>query len=65
MKFRRIIFLAVVLMVGLPMMGQIVTTIKGVEQKMNVDSIIDDFDSRPAFGIYKDTYFVGGTALNS
>ena len=52
-------------LVCLPMMGQIVTTIKGVEQKMNVDSIIDDFDSRPAFGIYKDTYFVGGTALNT
>ena len=52
-------------LVGLPMMGQIVTSIKGVEQhKINVDSIVEDFDNRPAFGIYKDTYFVGGTALN-
>ena len=51
-------------LVCLPMTGQIVTSIKGVEQQMNVDSIINDFDSRPAFGIYKDTYFVGGTALN-
>ena len=52
-------------LVALTSMGQIVTSIKGVEQKQfNVDSIIDDFDNRPAFGIYKDTYFVGGTALN-
>ena len=52
-------------LVVLPSMGQIVTSINGVEQKQfNVDSIVDDFDNRPAFGIYKDTYFVGGTALN-
>ena len=65
MKFRRTIFLAVLLMVGLPLMGQIVTSKKGVEHKIDVDSVINDFDSRPAFGIYKDTYFVGGTALNT
>ena len=52
-------------LVGLPLMGQIVTSRQGVEQKIDVDSIINDFDSRPAFGIYKDTYFVGGTALNT
>ena len=51
-------------LVGLPLMGQIVTLRQGVEHKIDVDSIINDFDSRPAFGIYKDTYFVGGTALN-
>ncbi len=52
-------------LVGLPLMGQIVTSRQGVEQKIDVDSVINDFDSRPAFGIYKDTYFVGGTALNT
>ncbi|MBQ6080513.1 MAG: phospholipase A [Muribaculaceae bacterium] len=64
MKNMRVLYLAVMVLVGLPLMGQIVTSIKGVEQQMNVDSIVDDFDNRPAFGIYKDTYFVGGTALN-
>ena len=65
MKYKRAIYLAVMALVVLPSMGQIVTSIKGVEQKQfNVDSIVDDFDNRPAFGIYKDTYFVGGTALN-
>ena len=64
MKFRRTVFLAVLLMVGLPLMGQIVTSRQGAEHKIDVDSIINDLDSRPAFGIYKDTYFVGGTALN-
>ena len=64
MKNMRVLYLAVMVLVGLPLMGQIVTSIKGVEQQMNVDSIINDFDNRPAFGIYKDTYFVGGTALN-
>lgn len=46
-------------LVSLPLMGQIVTSRQGVEHKIDVDSIINDFDSRPAFGIYKDTYFVG------
>ena len=65
MNNMRVLYLAVMALVGLPSMGQIVTSIKGVEQKQfNVDSIVNDFDNRPAFGIYKDTYFVGGTALN-
>ena len=33
-------------------------------EKFNVDSIVKDFDSRPFFGLYKDNYFVGGTAIN-
>ena len=65
MNYKRTIYLAVMALVALTSMGQIVTSIKGVEQKQfNVDSIIDDFDNRPAFGPYKDTYFVAGTALN-
>ena len=66
MKYTRALFLAILALVALPMMGQIVTSIKGVErERINVDSIINDFDSRPAFGIYKDTYFVRGTPLNT
>ena len=65
MKHTRALYLAVMALVALPSMGQIVTSIKGVEQqKFNVDSIVEDFDNRPAFGPYKDTYFVMGTALN-
>ena len=66
MKFKRAIYLAIMAVVGLPLMGQIVTTSRGVEMdQFNTDSIVNDFDSRPAFGIYKDTYFVMGTALNT
>ncbi|MBR6431786.1 MAG: hypothetical protein IKS64_02945, partial [Muribaculaceae bacterium] len=62
MKHTRALYLAVMALVALPSMGQIVTSIKGVEQqKFNVDSIVEDFDNRPAFGPYKDTYFVMGT----
>ena len=64
MNYTRTLYLALMALVGLPLMGQIVTLRQGVEHKIDVDSIINDFDSRPAFGIYKDTYFVGGTALN-
>ena len=65
MNYKRVIYLAVMALVVLPSMGQIVTSKRGVEQQQfNVDSIVDDFDNRPAFGIYKDTYFVAGTALN-
>ena len=65
MNYKRAIYLVVMALVALSSMGQIVTSIKGVEHKqINVDSIIDDFDNRPAFGPYKDTYFVMGTALN-
>ena len=65
MKFKRAIYLVTMVLVGLPLMGQIVTSNRGVEQQFNTDSIVADFDNRPAFGIYKDTYFVMGTALNT
>ena len=42
-----------------------ITSIGKSQEKIDADSIIRDFDNRPAFGIYKDTYFVGGTALNA
>ena len=64
MNYTRALYLTLMALVSLPLMGQIVTSRQGVEHKIDVDSIINDFDSRPAFGIYKDTYFVGGTALN-
>ena len=60
MKYTRALSLAIMALVGLPLMAQI--TVR--QEVLNADSIINDFDSRPAFGIYKDTYFVGGTALN-
>lgn len=35
------------------------------EEKIDTDSLIRDFDSRPFFGLYKDNYFVGGTTIGS
>ena len=61
MKYTRALYLVMMALVGLPLMAQITTK----QEVLNADSIINDFDSRPAFGIYKDTYFVGGTALNT
>ena len=47
MKYTRALFLAILALVALPMMGQIVTSIKGVErERINVDSIINDFDMK-------------------
>ena len=44
--------------------GQITTTARNREV-LNTDSILYVFDNRPYFGIYKDTYYVLGTALNT
>ncbi len=44
--------------------GAQITTIGSDTTKLNVDSIVKDFDSQPFFGIYKDNYFTLGTALN-
>jgi phospholipase A1 len=63
MKLFRIVIIMVLVGVVCPLQAQI-TTIGGDEEKFNVDSIIKDLDSRPFFGIYKDNYFAGGTALN-
>ncbi len=41
-----------------------ITNVENDKQEFNVDSIVKDFDSRPFFSLYKDNYFVAGTALN-
>ena len=63
MKAFRIILLVSVVAVVFPASAQI-TNIGRDSTKIDVDSIVHDFDSRPFFGIYKDNYFVLGTALN-
>lgn len=35
------------------------------ERRSNPDSVLREFDKGPFFGIYKDNYFVGGTAIGS
>lgn len=43
---------------------KIIGSMFGESQKLsNADSLINDFDARPSFGIYKDNYFVVGTEL--
>lgn len=61
--FSRILLLTTFFVVSSSASAQI-THIGKDETKFNVDSIMHDFDNRPFFGIYKDNYFVGGTALN-
>ncbi len=63
MKFLKIIIIIVIAAVANPAVAQI-THIGKDDRKFNVDSLIHDLDSRPFFGIYKDNYFVLGTALN-
>ena len=63
MKPLRIIIVSALLaMVGIAHAQ--VTTPEDSLEKLNTDSIVRDFDSRPFFGLYKDNYFVLGTALN-
>lgn len=63
MKPLRIIIVSLLLaMVGIAHAQ--VTTPEDSLEKLNTDSIVRDFDSRPFFGLYKDNYFVLGTALN-
>ena len=66
MKYLLLRVLLIVLPLLVPCIASAqITTIGKNQEKIDADSIIRDFDSRPAFGIYKDTYFVGGTALNT
>ena len=37
--------------------------VSDAEQKIDVDSLRRDFDSRPYFGLYKDNYFIFGPAI--
>lgn len=59
------LLLIVLLLALLAQWGQAqIVTIRDQEQ-FNADSIRRDFDSRPFFGLYKDTYFTMGTAVNT
>ena len=62
MKIWKILCLVVALAVTWPVNAQI--TEIGDREKLNADSILRDFDNRPFFGLFKDNYFVLGTALN-
>lgn len=59
----RIILFSVLLIVTAMAQGQVTTPADSLE-KLNTDSIVRDFDRRPFFSLYKDNYFVVGTALN-
>ena len=59
----RNIFIAAIFLIPIIADAQI-TNIGNVKEKIDVDSIIHDFDTSEFFGIYKDNYFVLGTALN-
>ena len=59
----RNIFITVLFVVPFTAGAQI-TALGSDTTKLNVDSIVKDFDSQPFFGIYKDNYFTLGTALN-
>ena len=62
--FLRTLFLGDLSAIPFTMGAQITNIPIGVQEKINADSLARVFDSQPFFGIYKDNYFVGGTALN-
>lgn len=65
MKLFKIIFVAAFFAIYCTAGAQITTIPVGKEhERINTDSLVKVFDSQPFFGIYKDNYFVGGTALN-
>lgn len=59
----RLLFVLVstLLLTGLPAKSQILS-LEG--RPLNVDSIKNDFDNQPYFGLYKDNYFIFGPSLN-
>lgn len=61
---RSLISILLVVVAALTAKAQITTVDDNTKNEFNVDSIVKDFDSRPFFGLYKDNYFVAGTALN-
>ena len=62
---RYLYIIAIIIAAGMsiPATGQIVTRDRSSSEI--ADSIRAELDSRPYFGLYKDTYFVGGTVLGS
>lgn len=61
---RSLISILLVVVAALTAKAQITTVDDNTKNEFNVDSIVKDFDSRPFFSLYKDNYFVAGTALN-
>ena len=64
---KRLLFLLVVCALGacVPRAAAQIVTVGPDKQKFDADSIRRDFDRRPFFGLYKDTYFTLGTAVNT
>jgi phospholipase A1 len=62
-KVINIIILVVLFFIPQIASAQIVTNPD--QQQIDVDSLRRDFDKRPYFGLYKDNYFIFGTALGS
>ncbi len=63
LRYLYIIAIIVAAGMSIPATGQIVTRDRSSSEI--ADSIRAELDSRPYFGLYKDTYFVGGTVLGS
>ena len=61
LRYLYIIAIIVAAGMSIPATGQIVT--RDQSSSEIADSIRAELDSRPYFGLYKDTYFVGGTVL--
>lgn len=57
---RLVTFLTGLILCILPVAAQIV---RGPGANFDADSIRRDFDNQPYFGLYKDNYFIGGTAI--
>lgn len=60
-RCRRVALAGVAALCALAARGQVV--VPDNEEQFNADSIRADYDNRPYFGLYKDTYFTAGTAL--
>lgn len=61
---RKKIFVTVFAILALIEASAQITVINKNEDAFDVDSVVHEFDSRPFFSLYKDNYFVAGTALN-
>ncbi|MBE6317533.1 MAG: phospholipase [Bacteroidales bacterium] len=66
MRFKRLGILIAILIEACGIsVGQILIPEKDVYEVLDADSLREAFDRRPYFGLYKDNYFIFGTAVGS
>lgn len=62
MRIRFLITLLITLVIGSEVINAQILNLEG--KPLDIDSVKNDFDNQPYFGLYKDNYFIFGPSLN-